>query len=136
LGKRSISKRITKKNNIMGSFMNKHSHASNLLKYNAVDDKASALNYNGKKKYDEFGTEIPEGFTVDSRTGKAKGVGAGVTGEMRTVNAGYQTGQPTFDDGSNIPKKPGTSIGKGGSVISSTGKGKKTRQTVRKLFTS
>jgi phage repressor protein C with HTH and peptisase S24 domain len=27
----------------MGSFMNKHSHASNLLKYNAVDDKASAL---------------------------------------------------------------------------------------------
>jgi hypothetical protein len=27
----------------MGSFMNKHSHASNLLKYNAVTDEASAL---------------------------------------------------------------------------------------------
>ena len=61
----------------MGTFMSNKSHASNLLKYNAVDDKASALNYNGKKRYDEFGTEIPEGFTVDSRTGKAKGVGAG-----------------------------------------------------------
>ena len=32
----------------MNSFMKKHSHASNLLNYNAVDDKASALNY-GKK---------------------------------------------------------------------------------------
>jgi len=32
----------------MGTFMSDKSHASNLLKYNAVDDKASGLNYNGK----------------------------------------------------------------------------------------
>jgi hypothetical protein len=43
LGKRSISKRITKKNNIMGTFMSNKSHASNLLNYNAVDDKGSAI---------------------------------------------------------------------------------------------
>ena len=31
----------------MNSFMKKHSHASNLLNYNAVDDKASALHSHG-----------------------------------------------------------------------------------------
>jgi len=33
----------------MNSFMKKHSHASNLLNYNAVDDKASALHNHGPK---------------------------------------------------------------------------------------
>ena len=33
----------------MDSFMKKHSHASNLLNYNAVDDKASALHNHGPK---------------------------------------------------------------------------------------
>ena len=39
------------------------------------------LNYNGKKRYYEFGTEIPEGFTVDSTTGEAMGDVQDLTGK-------------------------------------------------------
>ena len=35
----------------MGTFMSKHN--ANLLNYNAVDDEASALNFNGKTKYSD-----------------------------------------------------------------------------------
>ena len=54
----------------MGTFMSNKSHASNLLKYNAVDDKASALHNHGPvdpktgKKTHPIGEQLdPKAFT-------------------------------------------------------------------------
>jgi len=124
------------------SWMKKH--ARDLLSTMPIDNRASALQKHGKPHAkDEFGMEIPTdlGFTQDKVSGGVKstlGGGKGATGEMKTITTGYQSKgfQPTFNDGNNVPKKGGDTVGDDGSrVLSTTGEGSKTRQKVRKLFT-
>ena len=51
----------------MGTFMSNKSHASNLLKYNAVDDKASALHNHGPVDPTTGKKTHPIGEQLDSR---------------------------------------------------------------------
>ena len=55
----------------MGTFMSDKSHDSNLLKYNAVGDKASGLNYNGE---------------IDPKTGKKLGLDSTLFGSKSNPN--------------------------------------------------
>jgi hypothetical protein len=80
----------------MGSFMNKHSHASNLLKYNAVTDEASALLKKDKLSSSERSLKDKKINISDSKEKenfKAYKASGGKLSHTQAATIGYRTPQ-------------------------------------------
>ena len=84
----------------MGSFMNKHSHASNLLKYNAVTDEASALLKKDKLSSSERSLRdknINISDPTEKENFKAYKASGGELSHTQAATIGYKTPQESKD---------------------------------------
>ena len=84
----------------MGSFMNKHSHASNLLKYNAVTDEASALLKKDKLSSSERSLRdknINISDPEEKENFKAYKASGGELSHTQAATIGYKTPQESKD---------------------------------------
>ena len=84
----------------MGSFMNKHSHASNLLKYNAVTDEASALLKKDKLSGSERSLKdknINISDPKEKENFKAYKASGGELSHTQAATIGYKTPQESKD---------------------------------------
>lgn len=84
----------------MGSFMNKHSHASNLLKYNAVTDEASALLKKDKLSSSERSLRdknINISDPKEKENFKAYKASGGELSHTQAATIGYKTPQESKD---------------------------------------